>query len=315
MESFGRDRKSGQRTQPRPARSRAADRLRAAAGTSALPSGIGDVTNLLVMTTHRLADAVSFMRTFARRQAHRVVDVPGGFAVLNETFAASYDHNKLVLTGPVEPSVALAAADRVLGGAGLTHRTVYVDDDGRGLALAPAFLVAGYHHAVHLVMCHTGAEPDRPADPAIRVSRVDLDTLRESSRKEWREQLPHASDAAIGQLVERRSVLLRGADEVVFLAVLRQGVVVSRADLYLDAATGTAQIEDVMTNPAYTGRGYARAVMAEGLRRARAAGCDLVFVVADAREWPRHLYSRLGYATAGRTHLFTLPSPGTRSTR
>jgi predicted GNAT family acetyltransferase len=96
---------------------------------------------------------------------------------------------------------------------------------------------------------------------------------------------------------------------MVFLAVRDvDGAVLSRADLYLDAGSGVAQIEDVLTNPAHTGRGYARAIVADGLRRARAAGCDLVFVVADAQDWPKHLYARLGYATTGRTHVFVRPS-------
>jgi GNAT superfamily N-acetyltransferase len=57
--------------------------------------------------------------------------------------------------------------------------------------------------------------------------------------------------------------------------------------------------------PGHVGRGYARAIMAEGLRRATAARCDVLFVEADADDWPRHLYTRLGYVTIGRTHAFT----------
>ncbi|MEV5768475.1 GNAT family N-acetyltransferase [Micromonospora sp. NPDC052213] len=228
--------------------------------------------------------------------------------MLHENFPASYDHNKVILTAPVEPAEALAAVDRVLGGVGLGHRMV-VADDLNGVACAPTFVDAGYQHAINLIMGHTGAAPDRPADPAIRVEQVDLDALRESTRYEWREQLPHASDEVVDQLVERRATLLHGADEVAFLAVRDvAGRVLSRADVYIDSAHRIAQIEDVMTSRAYTGRGYARAIMADGLRRAHAACCDLVFVVADAQDWPRHLYARLGYATVGRIHVFVRPT-------
>lgn len=36
-----------------------------------------------------------FLRGFERRQAERVVKLPGGFAVLSPRYAASHDHNKL----------------------------------------------------------------------------------------------------------------------------------------------------------------------------------------------------------------------------
>lgn len=254
------------------------------------------------------ATAVAFLRTVAVRQAQRVVTIPGGFAVLNDQYRASYDHNKVILTEAIAPPAALAAVDRVLGDAGHTHRMVHVDDDAHGGWYAAAFVAAGYSHEINIVMRHTGAAPDRPADQSVNVAQVDLDTLRASSRREWRQRLPHATSEAIDQLVGRRAAILCGADEVTFLAVVDPaGRVLSRADLYRTGAV--AQIEDLMTDPVATGRGYARAIMTEALRRTRAAGCDLTFVVADADDWPRHFYARLGYAAVSRTHTFVRAAP------
>ncbi|MFJ3407849.1 GNAT family N-acetyltransferase [Promicromonospora sp. NPDC090134] len=42
-----------------------------------------------------------FLRGFERRQAERVVEFPGGFAVLSPRYAASHDHNKLCFRGAV----------------------------------------------------------------------------------------------------------------------------------------------------------------------------------------------------------------------
>ncbi|MGR6320714.1 hypothetical protein Q2K19_22230 [Micromonospora soli] len=160
------------------------------------------------------ARAIAFTHDVARRQAHRIVDMPYGFAVLHDRFSASYDHNKVILTAPVEPAEALAAVDRVLGGVGLGHRMVVADDE-TGVACAPTFVDAGYQYATNLIMGRSAA-PDRPADLAIRVEQVDLDALRESTRHEWCEQLPHASDEVVDQLVNRRATRLDGADEVAF---------------------------------------------------------------------------------------------------
>jgi ribosomal protein S18 acetylase RimI-like enzyme len=257
------------------------------------------------------ARATGFLADFARRQAAQVRDVPGGFAVLSPEYAASYIHNRLILTAPADPAAVVAAADEVLGGAGLPHRwvDVFVDIDG-----AP-FETAGYQPSENLVMCHTGAQPDGPADPAIRVEEIDLATMIDSARREWRAEYPDLAAEGIDQLARRRAGILRGADEVTFLGVREQGLgelagpsvstsLVARADLYVDRSTGVAQIEDVMTDSAHRNRGLARALLAEGLRRARTAGSDLVFLVASADDWPQELYARLGYATAGRTHEF-----------
>jgi hypothetical protein len=47
-------------------------------------------------------------------------------------------------------------------------------------------------------------------------------------------------------------------------------------------------------------------LIAEGLRRA--AGCELIFLVAEADDWPRLLYGRLGFVPIGHIHEFLRPS-------
>ncbi|HEX6871697.1 MAG TPA: GNAT family N-acetyltransferase, partial [Micromonosporaceae bacterium] len=175
---------------------------------------------------------------------------------------------------------------------------------------AAVFTEAGYQHQVDVLMRHSDAAPDRPADPAITVESVAWQDLGEVDRRSWRDDLPNASAEAIEQLVRRRATKLLGADEVRFLAVRDDaGEVVSRAELYLDAARGIGQIEELMTRPGYGGRGYARAILADGLRRALDAGCDLVFLEAEADDWPRQLYAKLGYVTVGQVHVFTRRAP------
>ena len=45
----------------------------------------------------------------------------------------------------------------------------------------------------------------------------------------------------------------------------------------------------------YRGRGFGRAVVLAASDAARAAGADLVFLVAVDEDWPKELYGKLGF--------------------
>ena len=77
---------------------------------------------------------------------------------------------------------------------------------------------------------------------------------------------------------------------------------VSVCELY--TRDNVAQIEDVGTLEAYRNLGLARAVVLHAVTAARAAGCDLVFLEADADDWPRELYGRLGFRPIGQIYAF-----------
>jgi ribosomal protein S18 acetylase RimI-like enzyme len=82
-----------------------------------------------------------------------------------------------------------------------------------------------------------------------------------------------------------------------FFAVSTDGAIASYGDLYIDG--DIAQVEDVATMPEQRGRGYASAVVLRAVEEARAAGAELIFLVADAEDWPKDLYRRLGFDEIG----------------
>ena len=69
---------------------------------------------------------------------------------------------------------------------------------------------------------------------------------------------------------------------------------------------GTAQIEDVATLESHRGRGFASAVVLRAAAEARLAGADLIFLVADDEDWPKHLYRRLGFHRLGCVYEFRM---------
>ena len=245
-----------------------------------------------------LARALAFEHGVARRSATAVVTTAGGFAVLSDPFPHSYAHNRLIVTVAADPALVLAEAERVLGGAGLSHRLVAVDHDAVAPAWHDAFAAAGYVHRTLVVMAATGP-PDRPAGAAAEL--VPYPNLVSFLSASWRRSLPDTPDEVVRQLVGRRSATA-AACAVTDHAVRVGGRPVAHCALYHRGRT--AQVEEVETEPPWQGRGFARSVVLGAVGEARRLGCSLIFLLADADDWPRLLYRRLGFEALGRTHEF-----------
>ncbi|MGW0902990.1 GNAT family N-acetyltransferase [Streptomyces sp. NPDC002853] len=240
----------------------------------------------------------SFLSAFARRQAARVVDLPGGFAVYDDAFTHSRANNQVIIDTIVDFEAVPAIAEGALGH--LPHRLISILEDEAGMACAEPLIRAGYTHYTYLVMLHAG--PVLASGPA---EEVDLDAIRIPLSRRWQNLLPDIDDEVLRHLVDRREARRRGADVVHFLgARTEEGEVASWADLYLDPATGIAQIEDLITSQAHLRRGYADAVLTTALSLAAGKDCDTRFLTADAADWPRHWYERRGFSVIGQSHCF-----------
>lgn len=232
-----------------------------------------------------------FDRSLAQRRAAAVVPVTGGVAVLDPRFPHSYEHNSVWITRPTAPGVITADADRVLGGAGVAHRRVVVDDPltARGLA------ALGWSLDEDRLLALTGP-PTGTAPPEVPVTAVTEEVVGALWRRSWRRAFPSAGEDVIDQLVAREA-LADAVIRVVDLAVLVAGAAVASAQLRVDGAT--ASIEAVMTDPDHRGGGRGAAVVHAAVACARAAGADLVLLTAAADDWPREWYTRLGFVDVG----------------
>jgi GNAT superfamily N-acetyltransferase len=244
----------------------------------------------------------AFEYRFARAQATDVVELPWGFALLQRDFPLSHNHNRIVVTARANAKEILTAADDVLGGAGLAHRYVTVDD-ALGASLAPEFAAAGYDHDVIATMVHSGNPTEPGAQPIYAVSP---ETVRPALIRDWRLALPDATDECLGQLADRVTLYARGADLTV-LAAYDGDEIAAHAELYVDRAASLAQFENLMTHPDFRGRGHGASLVRAALHQASKAGCTLSFLTADARDWPYGWYQRLGYTDVSRSHHFSRP--------
>lgn len=226
-----------------------------------------------------------------------------GVAVLEPSLPRRHDSNYLLVErlplGAGAEEVA-AEAERILGGAGLAHRAVFTFDEALGATLEPEFRELGWNVRRHIWMAQL-REPERSADLSV-VEEVDQSDLRPGRTAEIL-RFPWGNEEVAKQLLDAK-LLLGERARTRFFGVRVDSEIVSWADLYV--GQGVGQVEDVATKEAHRGSGYASAVVLRAAEEARAAGADLIFLVADEDDWPKELYKRLGFDTIGRLTKFFL---------
>jgi ribosomal protein S18 acetylase RimI-like enzyme len=217
-----------------------------------------------------------------------------GTAVFTPERPLRYDSNYLLVeTVPHDvTAVELAAeADRVQGPAGLPHRLLFFRDARLAERFAPKLAESGWRFERHVLMAHR-RPPERDTDTSI-VTEVTADVIQAARERQIR-SYPWGTAEVARQLLDAKMHI---PVETRFFAVLVDGDVASYTDLYREGAV--AQVEDVATVPEHRERGYASAVVLRAVEEARAAGAELVFLVADAEDWPKELYRRLGFDEIG----------------
>jgi ribosomal protein S18 acetylase RimI-like enzyme len=219
-----------------------------------------------------------------------------GTAVYSDRIPKRLDANYLRVEREVPDADSLVEELRRLD-----RRMAFFPDDAQGERLAPAFKKLGWRVDRHVIMALRRA-PERTAETKL-VREVGEQALR-APRRRLLENEPWAKPEVVEQLFRGKELIARRLTLRCF-AVVVDGEVVSYTDLYLRG--GDAQIEDVGTLPEHRGRGYASSVVLSAVEEARRAGAELIFLFADAEDWPKELYHRLGFDELGHYVKFLAP--------
>ncbi len=239
----------------------------------------------------------AFTRAMDERVATRALLHPLGAIIANDDYPDSHSMNFLRVEGerPGLTAEELDAAVREsMDTVGRSHLQAIVEDRAAVADLAAPMRAAGWE-AVEIVTMAWRHAPRR--DPDVPAAIVGWEVLRPIVLAGWRANVEVSDEAMARQLTDRREAVARATHLRHLVAPAPPAEIGSYADLYSDAAT--AQIESVNTLEPFRNRGYASAVVLHGARTARAEGHDLVFLVADVDDWPRHLYARLGFEEIG----------------
>ena len=225
----------------------------------------------------------------------RVDESPVGRAVYTDTLPRRLDGNYLWVDRAAVPEQLVAEATR------LERRLIFVPDPELGDALAPWFKERGWRIDRHLVMAQL-REPERDADLSL-VREVTEPELREARQRVLVDE-PWATPEVLDQIFAAKA-LIGERVRTRFFAADVDGEIVSYSDLYQDGAD--AQVEDVGTVPEHRNEGHASAVVLAAIAAARAEGAEFVCLVADAHDWPKELYGRLGFDEVGHYTKFFAP--------
>ena len=240
----------------------------------------------------RLERIHAFSRGILERSSTLELEHSFGTAYFNEHFPQIWDMNYLLVDGTpeIDERKLIEEAEELHSRLGHSHRQICFEH----LEAAPRggwMERAGYTRERILWMVHENDTARlENARPAVELEPHESRVARASY---WKST---PSAPATQQLVDKIEVTAKATDLLIF-GSMDDGQVVSVCDLYSDGRT--AQVEDVITLEDYRGRGHATSTVASAVRHAKETGHELVFLIADSEDWPRHLYAALGFEGIG----------------
>jgi ribosomal protein S18 acetylase RimI-like enzyme len=239
--------------------------------------------------------ANEFERGTLELVARRVEPIAEGWVVREPSLPLVWSANHVRITRPVTFAGALELADAHLGD--LPYRQLMIEHQATGRRLEQAFADQRWEVDRELVM-QLVREPDREVELASVIDADEQPVMGLMRRWIGEDESIELTPSGLDQVVDFTRRTARARDTRLFGTDGQLGSLAAITMLFSDGVV--AQVEDVYTAPEERGRGHARALVSKAVAVARAAGHALVFIVADADDWPQHLYRRIGFEPIGR---------------
>jgi GNAT superfamily N-acetyltransferase len=190
----------------------------------------------------------------------------------------------------------IAAADEALAHA--AHRKLVVHDQQLGARLARDLARHGWN--VYRLRVMVRDHPSERAVPSGAGGEIDRASGARALAAFRREQPFGWQEEAVQQLTAMDERYSRATHARDFAAPLDDPAAACR--LYTE--NGLAQIDEVGTLERRRRRGYASAAVTAAVDAATGEGCEPIFLLTDATDWPQHLYARLGFSPVGELYEF-----------
>jgi GNAT superfamily N-acetyltransferase len=248
-------------------------------------------------------ELLEFELSLDRRSNEEIVEYGWGQAFLSPALPLAWDANWALIERPgMSAAEVVAAAEESL--AAFAHRAVAIKDESDGERLASAIEVfPAWEVERNLYMLWHGESSPGPGGEVRETPLSGCEDLRrELIRGEFPPDLDDLEETADQLLEMGRRTGEAGGDRW-FVAPPEEPA----SACCLLAGGEIGQVEDVGTLASARGRGLAQAVIGAAIAASRAAGHRHTFIVADADDWPRLLYEKLGFEACGVLHVFRRP--------
>lgn len=234
-----------------------------------------------------------------RRSNDEVREYEWGVAFLSPSLPLAWDANWALIERPgMTAAEVVAAAEESL--AGYAYRAVAIRNEAEGERLAPEIAaISGWEVERNLYMLlGEGGEPATSGEARETPLAGCEDLRRELIRAEFPADTEDLEETVDQLLKMGRRTGEAGGDRW-FVAPPQEPA----AACCLISGDEIGQVEDVGTLAANRGRGLAKAVIQAANAASREAGHRHTFIVADADDWPRLLYEKLGFEPCGVLHI------------
>lgn len=239
----------------------------------------------------------SHLTDTVRSLAGSTVDLPFGFCARTDELPLVWTLNQLCVRAPLDAAALRDAAERCQGH--LSYRHVVASEQAAGGQLAPALAERRWRVEREVVMALDVAA-------AQHLPASDVDELTEDQGLElmaaWLQEERSLSDDGLAQVLEYNRREGKLFDERRFGVLDEAGSPVAITKLRVDG--DFAWVEDVYALPAARGMGLGRSLVTRAVRGALDEGCSVVAIVADANDWPQHLYAKLAFRPVSARWIF-----------
>jgi ribosomal protein S18 acetylase RimI-like enzyme len=246
-----------------------------------------------------LARATAVLARSLELVADSVAPMEGGWILRTPSLPLVWNLNQLRIVDPVSPRFVLEQAE--VHFTPLPFRHLVAEGDSLGRVLEQPLRREGYKLERELVMAMSAQPRWRTQTPCADVIEPDERGLMKLERR-WLAEDERISDEVTDQVLDATRREGRALNEQRFGILDGEGQLAAMTKLRSDG--GTAQVEDVFTAPESRGRGFASTLVAHAVMSAQERGAEVVFIVADDDDWPKHLYARLGFVPVGRKWTF-----------
>jgi ribosomal protein S18 acetylase RimI-like enzyme len=252
------------------------------------------------------------LRRLRRQQLEQITNrnepFAHGTAFFTPEHPTKWDVN-LLLVDRIAPGVGaqelIDEAERLQGPAGLAHRRLELAEGGD--RLRGEFVAAGWSIDHLLLMVLRPGSDRRGGLSAASVREVGFEDVRPLAERWPRENTTPDQQDQAAEIADADADRAERLSARMFLAE-RDGQPGAYA-LLLRVADGVAEIDQVYTAPEHRGAGLASAVVRAAIAAATERGDDLIYLLADAEDWPFRLYERLGFETVGTRYDLTRKPP------